>query len=254
MKTYILLLPLRKTRSVLMMSFLRLFWGEQDSFKHFKVSCHHLLDWTIIIKKSTINSIIVLLKIMNLFPLLTAFKISHLCFLLLLLNDRFFKFYNASQFSKVSHTWFCIAFVQSQSHVQLFVTPWTAAFQASLSFTISWSLPIFTPLRLVMLPNHLILCRPFSFYLQSFPASRSFPVNWLFASGGPSIRGSASASVLPMNIQGWFPLGLTDLISVRSKGLSRVFSNTTVQKHWFFSAQLTLWSNSHICTWLLEKP
>ena len=124
-----------------MISFLRLFWGEQNCFKHFKVSCHCLLDWAIIIKKSTMNSIIVLLKIMNLFPLLTAFKISHLCFLLLLLNERFFKFYNASQFSEVSHTWFCIVVVvQSLSHVQLFVTPWTAAFQASLSFPISWSL------------------------------------------------------------------------------------------------------------------
>ena len=106
-----------------MISFLRLFWGEQNCFKHFKVSCHCLLDWAIIIKKSTMNSIIVLLKIMNLFPLLTAFKISHLCFLLLLLNERFFKFYNASQFSEVSHTWFCIVVVvQSLSHVQLFVT------------------------------------------------------------------------------------------------------------------------------------
>ena len=72
--------------------------------------------------------------------------------------------------------------------------------------------------------------------------------------GGQSIGASASASVLPMNIQGWFPLGLTDLISLQSKGLSRVFSNTTVQRHQFFSAQPCLWSNSHIHTWLLEKP
>ena len=164
-----------------MISFLRLFGGEQNCFKHLKVSCHCLLDWAIIIKKSTINSIIVLLKIMNLFPLLTAFKISHLCFLLLLLNERFFKFYNASQFSEVSHTWFCIVgVVQSLSHVQLFATPWTAAFQASLSFTISWSLLKFMPIWLVMLPNHIILCRPFSFYLQSFPASGSF--QWIGSS------------------------------------------------------------------------
>ena len=72
--------------------------------------------------------------------------------------------------------------------------------------------------------------------------------------GGQSIRASASASVFPMNIQGWFPLGLTDLISLLSKGLSRVFSNTTVQRHQFFSAQPCLWSNSHIHTWILEKP
>ena len=94
---------------------------------------------------------------------------------------------------------------------------------------------------------------PFSSSLQSFPASGSFPMSQFFASGGQSIGVSASASVVPMNIQDWFPLGLTDLISLLSKGLSRIFSNTTVQKHQFFSAQLSLWSNSHIHTWLLEK-
>ena len=95
---------------------------------------------------------------------------------------------------------------------------------------------------------------PFSSCLQSFPASESFPVSQFFASGGQSIGVSASASILPMNIQDWFPLELTCLISLQSKGLSRVFSNTTVQKHQFFSAQPSLWSNSHIHTWLLEKP
>ena len=95
---------------------------------------------------------------------------------------------------------------------------------------------------------------PFSSCLQSFPASGSFSMSQFFASGGQSIGVSASTSVLPMNIQDWFPLGLTDLISLQSKGLSRVFSNTTVQKHQFFSAQSSLWSNSHIHTWLLEKP
>ena len=94
---------------------------------------------------------------------------------------------------------------------------------------------------------------PFSFCLQSFPASGSFPMSWLFTSGGQSIRVPASASVFPVNIQDWFPLGLTGLILL-SKGLSRVFSNTTVPKRQFFSAQLSLWSNSHIYTWLLEKP
>ena len=95
---------------------------------------------------------------------------------------------------------------------------------------------------------------PFSSCLQSFPASRSFPVSQFFASGGQSIGVSASASVLPMNIQDSFPLGWTDWISLQFKGLSRVFSNTTFQKHQFFSAQLSLWSNFHIHTWLLEKP
>ena len=99
---------------------------------------------------------------------------------------------------------------------------------------------------------------PLSFHFsscpQSFPVSGSFPVSWLFTSGGQSIGVSASASVLPMNIQCWFPLRLTDLISLLSKGLSRVFSNTTVRKHQFFSAQPSLQSNSHIHVWLPEKP
>ena len=88
---------------------------------------------------------------------------------------------------------------------------------------------------------------------QSFPTSVSFPVSQFSASGGQSIGVSASASVLPMDIQDWFPLGLTGLITLLSKGLSRVFSNTTVQKKHYFGAQLSLWSNSHIYTWLLEK-
>ena len=95
---------------------------------------------------------------------------------------------------------------------------------------------------------------PFSSCLQSFPASGSFPMSQVFTSGGQSIRVSASASVLPMNIQDWFPWGLTGLIFLQSKGLSRVFSNTTVQKHQSFGAQFSLQSNSHIHTWLLEKP
>ena len=96
------------------------------------------------------------------------------------------------------------------------------------------------------------LYTPFSFCFQSSPASRSFPKSWLFLSGGQNIV--ASASVLPMNIQDWFPLGWTGLISLQSKGLSRVFSNTTVQKHQFFCIQPSLWSSSHIHTWLPEKP
>ena len=95
---------------------------------------------------------------------------------------------------------------------------------------------------------------PFSSCLQSFPVSGSFQISQFFASGGQSIGVSASASVLPMNIQDWFPSGWTGWISLQSKGLSRVFSNTTVQKHQLFGTQLSLWSNSHIHTWLLEKP
>ena len=93
---------------------------------------------------------------------------------------------------------------------------------------------------------------PFSSCPQSFPPSGSFPVIQLFTSSVQSIGASTSASVLPMNIQGSFPLRFTSLISLLSKGLSRVFSSTTVWKHWFFGAQLSLWSNSHIHTWILD--
>ena len=95
---------------------------------------------------------------------------------------------------------------------------------------------------------------PFSSCLQSFPASGSFPMSQFFTSGGRSTGILASASVLPKNIQDWFPLGWTDWISLQSKALSRVFTYTTVQKHQFFSAQPSLWSNSHLHIWLLEKP
>ena len=95
---------------------------------------------------------------------------------------------------------------------------------------------------------------PFFSCLQSLSASGFFPVSQLFASDGHSIGTSASASVLPMNIQDWFPLGLTALISLQFKKLSRVFSNTTVQKHQFLGTQHSSWSNSHIHAWLLVKP
>ena len=95
---------------------------------------------------------------------------------------------------------------------------------------------------------------PFSSCLQSLPAAGSFPVSQFFTSGGQSKGASASALVLPKNIQDWFPLGWTGWISLQSKGLSRVFSNTTVQKHQFFGIELSLWSSSHIHTWQVEKP
>ena len=95
---------------------------------------------------------------------------------------------------------------------------------------------------------------PFSSCLPFFPASGSSPMSKFFASGGQGTGASASTSVLQMSIQDWFPLGLTGLISLLSKGLSRVFSNTTIQTHQFFGAQLSLWSNSHTHIWLLEKP
>jgi len=110
------------------------------------------------------------------------------------------------------------------------------------------------PLSLWCRPTILSSVVPFSSGLQSFPASGSFPVSQFITSGGQSIGVSASAPVLPVNIQDWFPLGWTGWISLQSEGLSRVFPNTTVQKHQFFSTQLSSWSNSHIHTWLLEKP
>ena len=95
---------------------------------------------------------------------------------------------------------------------------------------------------------------PFYSSLLFSPASGSFPMSWLFASGSQSIGASASASIFPVNSQGWFLLGLTGLISLQSKGLSRIFTSTAIWKHQFFNAQHFLWPSSHICTWLLEKP
>ena len=112
----------------------------------------------------------------------------------------------------------CVVAVQSLSHAHLFVTSWTAEHQAALSFTISRSLLKFMSIESVMLSNHLSLCCPHLLLPSAFQASRSFPVSQLFASGNQSIGALASASVLPMNVQGLFALGLTDLISLLSKG------------------------------------
>ena len=147
-----------------------------------------------------------------------------------------------------------IVVVQSFSHVWLFVTPWTAACQAFLSFTIFRSLLKFMSINLVMPSNHLIPYHPLLLEPSIFPRIRVFSNELVLCIKWPKIEASVSASVFPVNIQGWFPLGLTGLISLPSKGLSRVFSSTTVQKHQFFSAQPSIWPNSHIHTWLLEKP
>ena len=130
-----------------------------------------------------------------------------------------------------------ITSVQLLIRVRPFATPWTAARQASLSITNSQSLLRLMAIELVMPSHHLILCR-----LQSFPASGFFPVSQLFTSGGQSIGASASASALPVNSQD----------SLQSKGLSRVFSNTTVQKHPFFGTQLSLWSK--FPRWRTQEP
>ena len=144
--------------------------------------------------------------------------------------------------------------VQSLSHVWLFATPQTAVRQASLYITNSRSLLKLMSIELVMPSNHSSCVGPFSFHLQSFLTSGSFQMSQLFASRGQSTGISASTSVLPMNIQDWSPLGGPGWISLLSKGLSRASSNTTVQKHQFFGTQLSLHFNSHINTWLLEKP
>ena len=133
-----------------------------------------------------------------------------------------------------------VIFVQLLSHVRLFETPWTEACQASLSITNFWRLLKLISIRLVMPSHHLILCPPLLLPFQSFLAWESFQMSQFFTSGGQSIGVSASVSVLPMNIQDWSPSEWTGWISLQSKGLSRVFSNTTVQKHQFFSAQFSL--------------
>ena len=134
------------------------------------------------------------------------------------------------------------------SHALLFVTPWTAACQASLSITNSWSLLKLMSIESVMHSNHFILCHPLLLLPSIFPSIRVFSngsvlqIRWVK-------HWSFSFNISPSNeYSGRFPLGLTGLISLQSKGLSRVFSNTTVQKHQFFGAQFSLWSNSHIHT------
>ena len=137
--------------------------------------------------------------------------------------------------------------VQSFGHVQLFVTPWTAACQVSLSPSSPRACSNSCPLNQWCHPTISSSVIPFSSCLQSFPASGPFLMSWLFTSGGQSI--GASSSALPMNNQDWLPLALTGLTSLQSKGLSRVFSNTTVWKYWFFSTQPSLWSNYHTHTY-----
>ena len=144
--------------------------------------------------------------------------------------------------------------VQSLSRVWLFATPWTAAQQASLSITNSQSLLELMSTESVMPSNHLILCRPFLLLPSIFPSIRVFSNESVHCIRWPKYWSlSFSISISPSNEYSR-PLGWTGWISLQSKGLSRVFSNTTVQKHQFFSTQPSLWSNCHIHTWLLEKP
>ena len=152
---------------------------------------------------------------------------------------------------QVLSKWF--SSVQSLSHVWFFATPWTAVHQASLSITNSWSLVKLTSIESMMPSNHLIPCHPLLLLPSIFLSIRVFSNESALHIRWPSTGVSASASVLPMNIQGWFPLGWSGWLSLLSKGLSRVLYDTTGQKHQFFGTQFSLQSNSHIHTWLLEK-
>ena len=144
--------------------------------------------------------------------------------------------------------------VQSLSRVWLFVTPWITALQASLSISNSRNSLKLTSIESVMPSSHLILCRPLLLLPPIPPSIRVFSNESTLCMGGQSTGVSALASFLPKNTQGWSPLEWTGWNSLQSKGLSRVFSNTTVQKHQFFGTQLSSQSISHIHTWPLEKP
>ena len=143
---------------------------------------------------------------------------------------------------------------QSLSRVQLFATPWIAARQASLSITNSQSSLKLMSIESVMPSSHLILCRPLLLLPRIWPAIRVFSNESTLCMRWPKYWSFSLASVLPMNTQDWSPLKWTGWLSLQSKGLSRVFSNTTVQKHQFCGAKLSSQSNSHIHTWPLEKP
>ena len=147
-----------------------------------------------------------------------------------------------------------VLLVQLLSRAWRFVTPWITARQAFLFFTVSRSLlkltSISRPLRCHPTLSSSVV--PFSSRLQFFPASESFPINLLFSSGGQRIGVSVSAAVLPVTVQGWCPWGWTGWTSLQSKGLSRVFSNTTVQKQTFFGAKPSLQSNTHVCLWTCQ--
>ena len=144
--------------------------------------------------------------------------------------------------------------VQSLCRIRLFVIPWTATHQASLSFTISQRLLRLMSIELVMASSHLILYHPLLLLPSVFPSIRVFSNKSALRIRWPNVLElQLHHPVLPMNIQGWFPLGLTGLILL-SKGLSRVFSSTTIWKQQFFCTQPSLWSNSHLPTWLMEKP
>ena len=159
-------------------------------------------------------------------------------------NFIFYDFWDA--WKKFSSAQSCIC-------VKLFAIPWTEAHKASLPITNSWSLLKLSSIESMMPSNHLILCHPLLLPPSIFPNIRVFSKDSVLHIRWPKYWSFSFKISLPTNVQGWFPLGWTGWISLQSKGHSRVFSNTTVQKHQFFSAQLSLQSNSHIHTWLLKN-
>ena len=158
------------------------------------------------------------------------------------------------QYRRVSYPWQHFSSVHSLNHVQLFATPWTIYTRVPSPSPNPGACSNSSPASWWCHPTISSSFIPFSSCLQYFPASGSFLGSWIFASGDQSIGASASASVLPMNIQDSFPLGWTGWISLQSKGLSKVFSNTTIQKHQLFGVLPFSWSNSYIHIWLLDKP
>ena len=171
-------------------------------------------------------------------PLMLSIYSSWICMMQMRRDGKDYKTFNKlkwkSSWSTESMGIVVVVVVQSLSCVWFFATPRTTACQVSLSFSVSWSLLKLMSIYLVTPSNHLILYHPLLLLFSTCPRIRSFPMSQFFASGGQSIGVSASASVLPVNIQCWFPFELTDLISLLSRELSKVFSNATVQKHQFF--------------------
>ena len=165
----------------------------------------------------------------------------------------FFLVLHDTKICMLSRHLFQFSSVHSLSHVQLFAIPWGDEPGLPVHCQLLGLLKLIS-FKSVMPSNYLILCHALLRLPSIFPRIRVFSNESVLCIRWSNMGASTSASVLPMNIQGWFPLGWTGLISLQSRGLSRVFSNTTVQKHQFFGAQLTFLPNSHIHTWLLEKP
>ena len=180
------------------------------------------------------------------FPFCYLHQHKNLCFCIIALQER----YIISHSTYTDKTCCCLV----AKSCPLVVTPWTVACQVSLSFILPWSLFKLMSIESVMPSNHLVLCHPLLFLPSIFPNFRVFSNESTLLIRWPNNWNFSFSTILPMNIQGWCSLGLTGLISLPAKGLSRIFSSTMVQKCQFFGAQPSLWSNSHIHTWLLEKP